>query len=308
MKRALLCVSGALICLALVAPAQNVQYKFSAAGSFPGAAYTIPLAANLTQIVGYHVVTNNDGGYIETVGNKSDAPAFLGLQPPGSGTSYAAGITAAGVAVGGFCGLAGCNPTAADHGFTYDHGVYTTIDYPQAGATTAAYGINDLGEIVGGFCSGPYACPVGAFTRTAHGFLDNQGVFTQLDYPGSQDTQANAINNAGVITGAYDVNNTGPHGFLYQNGAYKTIDMPGALYTLPSAINNHGVVAGYYEQLQGGNLSIHGFLYHDGEFTTVNYPGTHATNVYGVNDDGMIVGTWLPPMGLWKTFKGIPVH
>jgi probable HAF family extracellular repeat protein len=290
--------------VAIVGFASTIQYRFSPAGNFPGATYSIPLGDNLTQIVGYYLSPTKLGAYIET-SNKGAPPVFLGLGPPGSAGSYAFGINAHGVAVGGFCGLGGCNALAAQHGFTYNNGAYTTIDYPQTGATTAAYGINDLGEIVGGFCAGPYPCPEGAFARTGHGFLDNQGVFTQLDYPGSQDTQADAINNAGVIVGAYDINETGPHGFLYQNGVFTNIDVPGGSFTYPTAINNKGVVAGYY---QTPDFGTHGFVYHNGTFTTVDHPGTTDTGLTGINDDDVIVGNWGASGGRNIAFKGIPVR
>jgi uncharacterized membrane protein len=206
---AFLCVSGLTV-------ATGVQYRFKSAGEFPGAFQTVPLADNLQKIVGYYESSSTVAGYLEGPSPISpDKHTFSAVAPPGSGTSYAAGINNNGVVVGGFCAPPGCNPQAADHGFTYNQGIYSTIDYPQTGATTAAYGINDLGEIVGGYCAGPSACPVGATALTTHGFLDNHGAFTQLDFPESQYTQADAINNAGVIVGAYDINNTGPHGDLH---------------------------------------------------------------------------------------------
>jgi len=300
---------GCAVCLAAMALAANIQYRFSSAGNFPGATYSIPLGDNLTQIVGYYLSPTNLGAYIET-SNKGAPPVFLGFGPPGSAGSYAFGITAHGVAVGGFCGPPGCNALAAQHGYTvspsvYATEVYTTIDYPGTGVTTAAYGINDLGEVVGGFCISPSPCPVGAFARTAHGFLDNHGALTQLDYPGSQDTQADAINSAGIITGAYDINESGPHGFLYQNGAFTNIDVPGGSFTYPTAINNQGLVAGYY---QTPNFDVHGFLYQDGAFETVDYPNTIGTGLSGINDDNVIVGNWAAPKGQRLAFKGVPVR
>jgi probable HAF family extracellular repeat protein len=306
---ALVLAAAAFACLAGLAIAVTIQYRFSSAGEPPGASQTFPLADNLRQIAGYYIIASGvSAGYMETLPShpKSGTPSFFTFAPPGGAESYAAGINAHGVVVGGFCPPPGCNPTAADSGFTYSNGIYTTVNYPQTGATTAAYGINDLGEIVGGFCSGPFACPVGAFARTAHGFLDNQGIFTQLDYPGSQDTQADAINGAGVIVGAYDISNTGPHGFIYQNGVFKNIDVPGSGFTYPGAINNKGVAAGYYQNPV--NFTIHGFLYHDGTFTTVDYPNTPVSGLTGINDDGVIVGSWAPPIGVDKPFKGVPVR
>jgi probable HAF family extracellular repeat protein len=116
---------------------------------------------------------------------------------------------------GGYCSP-GCTYPASQHGYIWDHGTFTTIDYPGA-MSTAVYGINDRGQIVGGFCPTNNVCGVNILNPTAHAFLDDQGTFMQLDYPGAADTQANAINNAEQIVGTYGTT-TAPHSFLYQNG------------------------------------------------------------------------------------------
>jgi len=300
-------VASVIVCMCGFAFAADVTYRFSSSGNYPGAAFTFLQAVNCCEIVGYYESSSASFGYLENV-RQSGTGRFLNLQPPGSVNSYASGINAKGVVVGGFCGPIACNPLDADHGFTYSDGAYTTIDYPQTGATTAPYGINGRGDIVGGFCAGPYACPVGAFARTAHGFLDRNGVFTELDFPASQDTQANAINDSGTIVGAYDVSYTGPHGFIYQNGTFTNIDVPGATFTYPDAINNRGVIAGSYQL----NLdTIHGFLrYKDGTVVTVDHPNTQFSSIEGINDAGVIVGNWSSPhgQGFQLPFKGVPAN
>ena len=81
-----------------------------------------------------------------------------------------------------------------------------------------------LAEIVGGYCppNSPN-CPNGVFLPPIHGYLDDHGAFTTLDYPGAEVTGASVINNAGTIVGTYDIDLTGPHAFLYQNGVYTNI-------------------------------------------------------------------------------------
>lgn len=304
MKKLFLTMLALCCALASVAIASHVHYQFLSAGNYPGAFYSIPLAANSTQVVGYYVTSSSSPSYLETF-HGGEPPSFVTIAPPGSGESYASGINAHGVIAGGYC-IKGCTYPQSQHGFTWDNGTFTTIDYPGA-MSTAVYGINDLGEVVGGFCTTNTVCSGSVLTPTQHAFLDDHGAFTELDYPGAvAGTQANAINNAGQIVGTYDTT-TGPHSFLYQNGVYATIDDPKATWTSATAINNHGVVAGAYQEYQNGQLYVHGFLYQNGTFTTVDHPGTGVSNLTGNNDHGTVVGTWSSPKGL-ANFKGVPVR
>ena len=310
MKRRWLGTTAALLGLAGLVMAAKAHYVFSPTGNYPGANYTIPLGDNLTQVVGYYETQTSEPAYLETFPGSMVAgagtPSYITIGPPGSGSSYASGINASNVAVGGFCAPPGCNPLAGEHGFTWTNGTDTTIDYPGAGSTVG-YGINDLGQIVGGYCDSQHTvCPYAAgLAASDHGFLDINGIFTVLNYPAAQATQANAINNAGVVVGIYTINNTEGNGFIYENGTFNKLMVPGSGFTYPSAINNHGVVAGYY---QGQNFTVHGFLYHDGKFVTVDYPNTNVTGLTGINDKEVLVGNWAPPLGQRRTFKGIPVR
>src|SRR5207247_2449435 len=88
------------------------------------------------------------------------------------------------------------------HGFLYDDGSVTTIDYPGA-ARTFPIGINNSGTIVGAYQ-----------TDQTHGYLYSGGTFTTLDDPlGVGSTEAIAINNNGdLIVGTYETG--GRHGFV----------------------------------------------------------------------------------------------
>jgi probable HAF family extracellular repeat protein len=305
------------VCVWALAAGAGVQYKYSPAGNFPGSDYTVPFGVSKNAIVGYYTAQVEGqtilGAYIETLEEGNEARAkFTSVRPMDSRVAYLSGVNASAVAVGGFCPR-GCNPYSGQHAFIYDHGKITAFDYPRVGAftpTTTAYGINNKGQIVGGFCDQPSACPNGGgYPPTDHGFLDDHGTFTELDYPGThRSTEANAINDAGQIVGVYDINNTGPHSFLYFNGQYQNIDYPNGAATTASAINNNGVVAGTYTDQFGIN---HGFTYQNGTFHQVNdHPDAFDTTVTGINDKGIIVGIWLPnppKTGLYN-FIGVPVR
>jgi probable HAF family extracellular repeat protein len=225
------------------------------------------------------------------------------LRPPGSKTSYLTGINRYGLAVGGYC-PGGCDPETGQLGYAYDvvTGKIRTISFPERDTASTAYGVNDAGVVVGGYCPEALVCPQGLFNPTNHGFIDVNGVYSTLDYPGAQATSAFAINNAGTIVGFYTINNTGPHAFLYQNGAFATIDFPGSGYTVATAINNSGAVAGLFSSSTG----VHGFVYFNGSFSQIDRPDATSTAVTGINDHNELVGTWNPTIGQ-KNFRAIPV-
>jgi probable HAF family extracellular repeat protein len=292
-----LVAASASIALAVTFP----NYVFTQAGVYPGSAQTYPNGANLTQIAGYYQQpAAGTYGYIQT------GKAFVTAQPAGSIDSYLFSINANGLAVGGFCPPrppGTCGGLFAVHGYTYDYatGATVTIDYPGAG-TTAAYGINDSGVVVGGFCvQGVNGCPINLTFGSSHAFMDDNGVFTQLDYPGAELTTAFGINNAGTIVGLY-VTPTIAHGFLYQNGVYTDLNYPGANWTNAFGVSNAGVVVGIY---QDALFRVFGFMYYNGKWAQINARSGGATGISGINDHNDLVGTWSGFNGL-HPIKGVP--
>ena len=81
---------------------------------------------------------------------------------------------------------------AGDHGFLWNNGQFTVIDYPGA-ADTSASGLNTSGDIVGTYVTSAH---------TTNGFRYSSGLFTQF-FPnsGSMSDVALAINDAGVSSG-----------------------------------------------------------------------------------------------------------
>jgi len=207
--------------------------------------------------------------------------------------------------VGGYCTTkGGCNPEAGEHGYEFDSftGAFREINFPMTGTATTAYGINDFGVVVGGYCPNAVSCPQGLFSPASDGFIEDNGVFTTLDFPAAQATSAAAINNAGTIVGYDVINNTGPHAFLYENGIFTNIDFPGSGYTIATAINNLGVVAGLFSDSTG----LHGFIYDNGTFAQIDKPGATGTGVTGINDRNVLVGAWYPTLGV-QNFRAVRV-
>jgi len=197
------------------------------------------------------------------------AATYTNIDFPRAGLTSANGINNSGVIVGEYL-------TSAIHGFIFNAGVYTTVDFPVTGASTWCEGINDNGDIVGFY--------EGASSLDIHGFLLKDGVFTALDFPGSIMTQAYGINNAGQIVGSYSTG-VGVQGFTYQDGVYTDVTVPNATYTDLRGIDSFGDMVGYYTR----SLS-HGLLVSGGVDRSVDVPGAIESFASSVNDLKAVAG------------------
>ena len=163
------------------------------------------------------------------------------------------------------------------HGLFYDKGVITNIDaVPDFTGGTQPHGSNNRGQIVGNYFIG-YGCCI-----EFHGFVYDNGVFSEFAMPGAINTTPVAINDRGQIVGFAD-----SVAFVYDNGVFTTFQVQGTL-PFPSGINNRGQIVGYFNK----NGIYRGFIYDDGVFKVLDGPvaGTTATFVTGINDRGQVVG------------------
>jgi probable HAF family extracellular repeat protein len=161
----------------------------------PGAASTTEANGinNAGQIVGNFSSASLIQGFLDSSGT------FTTILVPGSSGTQALGINGAGQIVGTYFDSSG-----EHHAFVYAGGAFTFINVPNAASTTMASGINNSGEIVGTFSTG----------TEFEGFLDDDGVFGTISFPGSSGTQLLGINDAGQIVGDYFDNRGVTHPFL----------------------------------------------------------------------------------------------
>src|SRR5437867_7082682 len=167
--------------------------------------------------------------------------------------------------------------TSPNQSFTHSANKYKIYVVPGA-AETALLGINSLGVMVGTYFDS---------SNVAHGFIDNAGTITTVDFPGSTSTNARGINDNSDVVGTYYDAIQGFHGFAEIGGVFTTLDYPGATQTYAIAINASGQVAGTWTD---GNYSGHGFIWANGVFTSLDFPGALDTEVRGLNNAGKIVG------------------
>src|SRR5581483_10498525 len=143
------------------------------------------------------------------------------------------------------------------HGFLFEGGTYTPIDFPGSNRTEPL-GINSSGQVVGDYFG----------DGRLRGFLLSGGTFLTFDVFGSTQTTGFGVNDLGQVVGRYSAG-ASVHGFLLSDGEFTTLDFPGAAgFSSAEGINAAGQVVGVYQDAGG---RFHGFL-----ATPVPQPGTAA--------------------------------
>ena len=284
---AALCPAALALVLAVSADA-DVIYNFT---SFDGPGNN----AGGTTVNGL----NNNG---DAVGFSSDNPNTPTLltnfirNPNGTFTTLATfdplamanGINDSLTVVGGF---------SSGTAFVGTNGSFQTL--PSVNGTTAsqtAFGISDNGLIVGQFADNA--------TATTPGYLrQNNGGYTILNpVVSAVVTNAQSVNNTGLVTGFYSTDGVHQHGFFY-NAATGTYTLPpdpnisNLVLTQFLGINDDGTAVGYYQTNDG---SQHGFLFNlnTQSYTFLDDPnaahtGVSITQITGVNDSGEIDGFYV---------------
>lgn len=162
-------------------------------------------------------------------------------------------------------------------------------------ASETAFGISDTGLIVGQYTD--------SNTGTTPGFLLKNGSYTTLNpIPIALVTNAQGVNNNGVVAGFYSADGIHDHGFLYnsQTSTYALAPDPNIanlVLTQFLGINDQGIVSGYYQLPDG---SQHGFLYNTTTqaYTFLDDPnaatsGVSITQITGINDSGELAGFYV---------------
>jgi probable HAF family extracellular repeat protein len=219
-----------------------------------------------------------------------------------------------------FLGVAGLNDNGViagniyaqnnDRGFIYDHGISRSLrdDLRAAFPTNPpgmditgdfraiTTGINNQGEAIGIY----RAVPGDSDNSPRFGLVDYNGAVTLLQVPGTTNTDAFGINDAGKIVGGSDVG-----AFIYENGAYTILNDPEAATgtTVAKDVNDQGDIIGDYKNAAGIS---HGFVYRDGTYTTLDAPGAISTTLSDINSTGEIVGNYTATDGTHHAFLAMP--
>jgi probable HAF family extracellular repeat protein len=267
-------------------------------------------------------------------GMDASEPAAINSQGYVAGTAYKGGETCAfhydyfkkfmedagGVNSRGF-GINSLNSVVGDaffanpmeprsHAAMFKGGVVVDLGVLPGQVFSRANGINAMGQVVG--YSGLQR---DSFESRAFVWSSQTGMI-DIGTLGGAYAQANAINDAGYVTGASQTQGMGPmvttHAFTYRvpsppYGRYnRMVDLGvlGGLSSYGTAINDYNHVAGY-STLKDNDERVHGFLY-DGrsmiDLGSLGGPGNRWGSDFsvalGVNNLDQVVGyTYLPAVG-----------
>lgn len=182
--------------------------------------------------------------------------------------------------------------------FTYDYrkAIFTTLA-PVAGAVdTLANGINEPGIVVGEavLSNDPADFRGVGFIRY------KKGIDTLFEYPGADETQPRAVNNAGLVSGIafyYDLGFL--VGFIYDPTSDTFTEVLPSPRTFANGINNRGYLVGNLEladdeAYQGSPAGRYGFILKANGDATYFRVDDSSTNARGISDSGIIVGFFGP--------------
>lgn len=253
--------------LGTLAPAQPLS--FSAAHAINELGQVVGVSMN-GALVQHAFVWSAGGGMVD-----------LGDLPGGDNDSSASGINNAGTVVGSSGAL---NTAQGYHAFqwTSGAGMADLGAKPNNGYISFGAGINSAGTIVG--ASG-FGSSFTAYVKSS------DGAMTLLSKPSGSSTQANAINDDGVIAGFTQKSNGTTRATLWANGTRTELgDLAGgADYSNGLALNQAGLLVGSSGVAGGG----HAFAWTaaGGMVDLGDLPGgSVASAAHGVNDLGDIVG------------------
>jgi uncharacterized protein (TIGR03437 family) len=185
-------------------------------------------------------------------------------------------------------------------------------NFPSCTAT----GLSQAGNVTG-YCLGQLGASL-LTTPTSHGFLYSKGVLTDLNLTAQPAPVPTAVNDSGVVAGAYltvslitGTFDVAPF-IIQQDGS--PIQPPNSLANLlPFGLNNAGQLAGSSVEISGGSLNLYIssqavlFPVAGGATTILAAPaGTGASVAFGLNSTGTVAGASVATSGttfiplLWK--------
>jgi probable HAF family extracellular repeat protein len=177
--------------------------------------------------------------------------------------------------------------TGEKHAFLYKDGVMTDLGTLPQETQSVGASINASGEIVG------YARDYNVGNQW-QAFISDGSTITKLTAAAPQ-SWAYAINNAGVIAGAYttlvDYSELS-QGFIYDGSTIKQLGMSGYSYgdTVARGINDSGEAVGWTLGVIPGQFGDHAFLYDGTSIKLLGDLGTGASKAYAINDAGQVTG------------------
>lgn len=230
-----------------------------------------------TQVVGINSAGDTVGFFIDAAGvthgfSRSSAGVFTTEDAPGKAFNQLLGVND----LGESAGYSSTDPggMTVQRAFTLSGGSFSYLDslglFPMSTLNDQATDVNNAGVV-----SGFYVTP----TLTI-GFLLHGTTLTPINFPGSNNSQALGLNNAGQIVGDYVDAGGVMHGFVFDGVNYTSIDVPGSVSTTINGINDHGQIVGFFVDANQNTIGFEG--------NPVPEPGTLAFGALGLLSMGLL--------------------
>jgi probable HAF family extracellular repeat protein len=175
----------------------------------------------------------------------------------------------------------------SERAFVYSNGVMTAL---LGGDHSSASAINDTGQTVG------FAYTATNTDDTAHAFLYENGLMTDLGTLGGDFSAATDINELGQILGVSSTSDGFVHTFLYKNGLMTDVGIPSGYSDIEGrALNNAGDIVGFFPH------ENRAFLYSAGVFydinTLIDSPSDWTIiDAADINESGQIAAVGVHPI------------
>ncbi|MDZ4753150.1 MAG: hypothetical protein SGJ11_01470 [Phycisphaerae bacterium] len=265
-------------------PTYDVEVAyFAPCGFSPPTAFGLDIN-DAGDVAGYVYVCGKDKAFVWLAG--SPTPELLSM-PPLTVSSRATGINNTGQIVGTFV-----KANQPHRGFAIQDGVFTDMGTMPGGNWSETFDNNDSGQAVG-FWGNVISGPGLVAMRWQTGSMQSLGrLFAEPN------TQAEGINNDGVMTGFVSQQNYAVDGRAFILNGKKVVTLPaveGGYTSFGRAINNLGQVAGWghadCDPPQKDCISRRGFFWNGTQMVAMEPdPALPDTYAHALNDSGAVVG------------------
>jgi hypothetical protein len=171
--------------------------------------------------------------------------------------------------------------------FVLESKTVTPLNDPNAVSGTECWGINNAGTIVGDYIDG---------NGTYNGFIDVNGIFTDIIPPDSVHTVALGVNDSNVVVGFYLDAAGHSHGFMFDGTTYKTLKVKGGKDAEAFGINDDDDYT-IEAVLSDGNE--HSYLVSGKTSTEILFPNETQAFAHQLNNLGQVAATVIDPNGVF---------
>jgi probable HAF family extracellular repeat protein len=270
-------------CLASATPAYKVTGIVNEYNALPnGSTGSAVGINNVGQVTGSAYVVRSDGSFDTSNAAFWTNGSMTAATPSGFRSSNGIAINDSGTMLTTLC-----NPSSCTLG-TIANGVVSNVPGLANQTYFDGHDINNRGQVTGG----AYV-PINhaLYGEAWHTFLYSPGGGTvDLGTLGGLNSYGVAVNNAGVVAGNSEYDNTDQrHAFIYSDGTMRDLGTLGGAYSEVTALNDNGVAVGY--SYRANDNVQRAVMYVDGQVIQIGGSAAWANSAaFGINNAGKVVG------------------